>query len=180
VAERLPALAAGLLVLPLLLAGLRLPGPVARGLPLLAAAWWMAGAPLWLPDVRAAAVPLALLAAAGLWCALRPPGLAETAGIAAALAGGLALSGWAGGLMAWLALAALAVALLSAWRRAGGPAAEASSAGLLIALAAVPVLARGEAADWLAAAAGAAALLAGGLAGRALRVLFAPHTSGRN
>lgn len=177
VPERLPALAAGLLVLPLLLAALRLPGWAVRGAALVAAAWWMAGAPLWLPDVRAAALPLALLAAAGLWCAVRPPGLPEAAGVAAALSAGLALAGWAGGLMAWLALAVTAAALPAAGRRAGGPAAEAAASGLLIALAAVPLLVRGEAADWLAAAAGAAALLAGGVGARAVRVLFAPQAA---
>jgi hypothetical protein len=174
VVERLPALAAGLAVAPLLLALLRLPGLAVRGVALLAAAWWMAGAPLWWPDVRAAALPLVAMAAAGLWCALRPPAVAATAGIALALALGLFAAGWAEGLLGWLALAAVAVALAAGWRRAAGPPAEAALCGLLVALAAVPVLARGGAADWLAAAAGALALLVGGAGAALLRGVFTP------
>lgn len=172
--ERLPALAAGLAVLPLLLALPRLPASAVRGLPLLAAAWWMAGAPLRWPDVQAAAVPLAAMAAAGLWCALRPPGLAATAGIAVALALGLFAAGWAQGLLAWLALAVAVAATVAAWRRAAGPAAEAALFGLLIALAAVPAMARGQALDWLAVAAGVLALLFGGVGAALLRGVFTP------
>lgn len=174
VVERLPALAAGLAVLPLLLALPRLPGWAVRGLPLLAAAWWMAGAPLWWPDVRAAAVPLAAMAAAGLWCALRPPGLPGVAGVGIALMAGLFLANWAQGLLVPLALAALLVAVVAAWRRAGGPAAEAALYGVLIALAAVPAMVRGQPLDWLAVAAGALALLFGGLGAAMVRGVFTP------
>lgn len=161
VVERLPALAAGLAVLPVLLALSRLPGWAVRGLPLLAAAWWMAGAPLWWPDVQAAALPLAAMAAAALWCALRPPGLPATAGIGVALMLGLLSANWARDLPAWLAFAAVLVAGVAAWRRAAGPAAEAALCGLLIALAAVPAIARGQPLDWLAVGAGVLALLLG-------------------
>lgn len=171
VVERLPALAAGLAVLPLLLALLRLPGWAVRGVPLLAAAWWMAGAPLSLPDARAAALPLAGMVAAGLWCALRPPGVA---GVGVALALGLFAAAWAQGLLAWLALAAAVVAMVVAWRRAGGPVAEAALCGLLIALAAVPAMARGQALDWLAVAAGVVALLFGGVGAALVRSVFTP------
>lgn len=174
VVERLPALVAGLAVLPMLLVRLRLPGSAVRGVSLLAAAWWMAGAPLWWPDVRAAAVPLAAMAAAGLWCALRPPGPAGMAGVGLALAAALLTAAWAQDMLAALALAGAVVAAVTAWRRAGGPAAEAALCGLLIALAALPAIARGQAPDWLVVAAGTLALLFGSFGAAVLRGAVTP------
>ncbi len=172
--ERLPALVIGgaLAGLVLALAGRR--GAVAVLLALLGlvgAAWWLAGGPLTLPDLRRATVPLlalAALGAAGL-LALRGPVGAATA--MALLAAGLWLFGPPG---PWflLALAGLA-ASLGALPAGGWSAAAALPVAIgLAALAAGPVLARGGTADWLVAAAPFAALwlgpaLGGRIGGRA-------------
>ncbi len=161
--ERLPALVIGgaLAGLVLALAGRR--GAVAVLLALLGlvgAAWWLAGGPLTLPDLRRATVPLlalAALGAAGL-LALRGPVGAATA--MALLAAGLWLFGPPG---PWflLALAGLA-ASLGALPAGGWSAAAALPVAIgLAALAAGPVLARGGTADWLVAAAPFAALWLG-------------------
>jgi hypothetical protein len=174
VPERLPLLAAGLFVLPLVLVLARVPAPLARGVPLLAAAWWMAGAPLWWPDAVAAAATLGGLAAAGMVWATRPAVAGGAAGVAAALAVGLGLAGWGLGVMSWLAAAVAVAAGLGALLRAGGPAAEAATGGLLVALAAVPLLARGQVLDLLAATAGAVALLAAPLGTRIAEAVLQP------
>lgn len=178
VPERLPVLAAGLLVLPLLLTLPRLPPAAVRGVALLVAAWWMAGAPLRLADVSAAAVPLGAMAAAGLWCALRPPGPLPVAGIGLALTAALLVGGWAGGMPAALAAAAALVALVGVMRRAVGPAADAALCGLLIALAAMPAMTRGLTLDWLVVAAGLLALLFGRAGAIAIRGVFTPPAAG--
>jgi len=124
----------------------------------LAGAWWLAGAPLVGADLRRAAIPLLGLGAlaAMLLLALDGPGPAMIA--AAALCAALALAAPFG---PWLVLGvALFAAILGGI--AGGvawpPGARLAPALALAALAAGPVLARGAAVDWLAAAAAPAAL----------------------
>jgi hypothetical protein len=164
--ERLPLLAlatagAGLL-LALAAGGGR--GRVAGAgavLALLAAAWWLAGAPLAGPDLRRAAVVLLGLGVLALAAQARLRGAPE-----AAAAFGLLLAGlWlARPLGPWTALAAAALAAALGALPAGtgwGAAARLPVAAALAALAAGPVLARGAAVDWLAAAAALAALWLG-------------------
>lgn len=162
-AERLPLLAAAAALVGALLAAL---GPrvwvaVATGAALLAGAWWIAGAPLHAADLsRALLVLLAVGSlAAGLLLGLR--GAPEAVVAAALLAAGVWLTRPTGPwiLLAAAALAAAAGALVAG--RAWPPAARLAPALGLCALAAGPVLGRGSAADWTAAAAPVAAVLLG-------------------
>lgn len=177
--ERLP-----LLMLALVLAAPLMGAAAVRwrwlGLPLaglgaLAAGWWMAGAPLWGPDLLRAAAVLAGNAAATLVLALRagPRWAAPVA--AAALLAGLHLAPLVGpfrmlGLV--LLAATAAVALVPPARGGTGHPALAALpvAGALAALAAMPLIARGTAADVAVAAAPLAALALGApLGARLLR-----------
>jgi hypothetical protein len=134
---------------------------------LVACAWWMAGAPLHLPDLRRAAPEAALLLAAMALAAWR--GAAAPAMLAAwaALAAGVYLGAARGPHLAF-ALAGLGAALGALPGGALGPAARLPLAVALVGVAAVPVLARAAPADLAAAAAPLAALLAGPMLARRL------------
>jgi hypothetical protein len=163
--ERLPLLALAGLLAGLVLAQwgrgrARLTG-IGAALLVLAAGWWLAGAPLVPADLRRGALALLALSllAAGVLLELRSPGRAAAA--LALLLAGFWLAAPAG---PWLVLAAAALAA-ALGGLAGGPA-WGTAAALPVALglaglAAGPVLARGAAADWTAAAAGLAALWLG-------------------
>jgi hypothetical protein len=168
--ERLPLLMLGLVLLAPLL-GL----PVRRwrrlGLPAAAlgalwVGWWMAGGPLHLPDVQRAAIAFGGIALATLLLAgAAAPRWAAPVSAAALLAGlhGAGLRGPQFLLGTSLLAASAAAALVPAGRGGGAHPALAALpiAGGIAALAAVPLLARGATADWLAAAAPLVALLAG-------------------
>jgi hypothetical protein len=177
--ERLPLLMLGLLVLlPLALAARRWPGlrwPLA--LPgALWAGWWMGGAPRILPDLERAAPVLVGVGLATLLLAGRGGPRWAMPVAAAALLAGLAVAAQPGPqpmLAAALAAAALAVSLVPAGRGAlAAPAAALPLAGGMAALAAIPLLARGAAADWAAAAAPLVALLIGPVLGARLHRRF--------
>ena len=172
--ERLPALVLGGALAGFVLAVAARRGAVSVLLAVLGlagAAWWLAGGPLTLSDLRRSLVlllALAALGAAGL-LALRGPVGASVA--MALLAAGFWLFGPPG---PWflLALIGLAAALGSLPAGGWGPAAALPVSIGLAALAAGPVLARGATADWLVAAAPFAALwlgpaLGGRIGGRA-------------
>jgi hypothetical protein len=161
------------------------------GLGALAAGWWMAGAPLWLPDLRQAAPVLAGVAVATLVLALRGgPRWAGPVATAALLAG-LHLAPMVGpfrmlGLV--LLAATVAAALVPTARGATAHPALAALpvAGALAALAALPLVMRGAAADVAVAAAPLAALalgaplgarLAGGRLGAPLGAMLAGAAS---
>lgn len=166
-AERLPLLA--LLALAAGGAAALARRPALRGfafaLGLVLGAWWMAGAPLHLPDLRRAAPEALVLLAAMAVAAWR--GGAPQAPLAAwaGLAAGLYLAAARGPHLAF-ALAGLAALLAALPGRASGPASRLPLAVALVGVAAVPVLARGGAADLAAAAIPLAALLAGPWIGR--------------
>jgi hypothetical protein len=135
------------------------------------AGWWMAGAPLWLPDLGRAAAVFAGVSVATLLLALA--GGARWAGpvAAAVLFAGLLvapLPGPARALGAALLAAAAAAALVRPAKGAPAPLAALPLAAALAALAAIPLLARGAAADWAVAAAPLAALLVGAPVGAGL------------
>jgi len=151
--------------------------PVLLALGALATGWWMAGAPLVVPDAGRAAPLLAGVSAATLLLALRsgPRWAAPVA--AGALLAGLAAAGLRGpgpALGAAILAAVIAAALVPSGR--GGAAHPALSAlpvaGALAALAAIPIVARGAPADWAAGAAPLVALLAGAPAGARLHARF--------
>ena len=169
-AERLPALLAGalLLALPLAFLRARLLAGLLAGLGVLAGAWWLAGAPMGVAEAARAAP---LLLAAALLAALlatetQPP--FHAAG-AAVLGAALVVLATPPGPWAVLALTLLAAALGAL--PAGWAPGLALRLPLALGLAAVllgPLLARGAAADWLAALlTPGALLLAPRLAGRA-------------
>jgi hypothetical protein len=165
-------------------------GPLAA-LGALGAGWWMAGAPLHLPDLQRAAPALAGIAALAWLLALRaapgwpavlaalalaaalvvaaPPGPAVLLGAALPAA---ALGAWLGSRM----VAARRGAAPPARGRKGAPAAIGRPglaaalplAGGLAALAALPVIGRGTPADWAAAAAPLAVLWLGPVLARLL------------
>lgn len=181
--ERLPMLAvagaaAGLLLAVVAGSARGMAAAVLAAAGLLAGAWWLGGMPLAPADLRRAAVTLLALAVLMLGLALALRGAWQAMAAGAVLAGGLWIAAPPGG--PWLALAAcLPAAALGAavagpaW---GGAAARLPMALALGAVAAAPVLGRGAAADWAAAAAPVAALwlgpaLAGQLRGRAAPVL---------
>ena len=164
--ERLPLLAAGgagmALLLSLLAGGRRGPAAAGAALALLAAAWWLAGAPRDAADTWRAAVPLLGLLLALLAAQLRLDGPWPAAFAFALLLGGF----WIGAPRGpWLVLAAAALAAVLGAAlpadRAWGVGARMPVAAALAGLAAGPVLARGSAADWLAAASPFAALWLG-------------------
>jgi hypothetical protein len=137
------------------------------------AGWWMAGAPMILPDLARAAPVLAGVAAGTLLLALA--GVPRWAGpvAAAALIAGLHLAPLAGPYRvlgaALLAAAAVAAMLPPGKGGAAHPVLGAlPMAGALAALAAVPLIARGAASDVAVAAAPLAALLLGAPAGARL------------
>jgi hypothetical protein len=173
--ERLP-----MLMLPLVLAA-PVTGAAARrwrwlGVPLAAlgavwAGWWMAGAPLWLPDLGRAVVTFAGVALATLLLALAGGARWARPVAAAVLFAGLLvapLPGPARVLGAALLAAALAAALVRPAKGAPALLAALPIAAALAALAAIPLLARGAAADWAVAAAPLAALLVGAPLGSGL------------
>ncbi|WP_043360096.1 hypothetical protein [Belnapia sp. F-4-1] len=172
--ERLPALVIGGALAGFVLAVAGRRGAVAvvlATLALVGAAWWLAGGPLTLPDLRRAMVVLLALAALGAAGLLALRGPVGAAAAMALLAAGLWLFGPPG---PWvlLALAGLAAALGALPAGGWGVAAVLPVAIGLAALAAGPVLARGGTADWLVAAAPFAALwlgpaLGGRIGGRA-------------
>lgn len=163
-AERLPllALVGFAAALPLtLLANRTWSLALGAGLLLAAGAWWLAGAPVTVADVRRALVPVlalgALAAVASL--ELRSP-------LRAAVAFGLLLAAvWiARPTGPWLMLASAGVAASLGCLPAGTPWTAAAAAPVALALAGVaagPVIARGGAADWVAGAVPFAALLLG-------------------
>jgi hypothetical protein len=172
--ERLPLLVLGLvLAAPLFGAAARWRAWLA--LPLAAvgalwAGWWMAGAPMVLPDLTRAAPVLAGIAIATLLLALS--GGPRWAGpvAASALFAGLHLAPLPGPyrLLGGVLLASVALAALV--RPGKGKAAHPvlmalPLAGALAALAAIPVVARGTASDFAVAVAPIAALLLGAPAG---------------
>jgi hypothetical protein len=168
--ERLPLLMLALvLAAPLLGAAARRKRWLALPLAALGAlgvGWWMAGAPMILPDLARAAPVLAGVAVATL--VLASAGGPRWAGpvAAASLLAGLHLAPLAGPYRV-LGAALLAAAAVAALVRPGkGSAAHPLLAALplaaaLAALAAIPVVARGTAADLAVAAAPVAALLVG-------------------
>lgn len=161
--ERLPlvavaAAAAGTL---LVAAGWRVTAWVLAVPVALAGAWWLGGAPMVLPDLLRAALPLAALAILAVLTLVALDGPLLGALAAASLAGGIWLAAPLG---PWLPLvAALLAALLAG--TAGGlawpPGARLAPALGLAAVAAGPVMARGTVADWLAGAAPLAVLWLG-------------------
>jgi len=180
-AERLPALALGALLLaaPLALVTQRWLAALMTVGGALATGWWMGGGALVAADLRAATpvmlalgliVPLLMIESAGPW---------RLAGAALALAAGLFAAGSAG---PWAMLGAVLAAAALGQQLVGGAVAPASArlagAMLLAGLLAGPVLARGAPADWAAALAPLGLLLlapriAGKARGwRALVVLF--------
>jgi hypothetical protein len=154
---------------------LRRAWPAATVLAALLAGWWMAGAPRTWPDLRRAA-PVGLgVAAVAAWLALR--GLRDawwSLAAAVALATGL-LAARVFGPAPWLALAAAAAAAGALVGRSGfGFAAAMPFALGLAALAAVPAVARGGAADWAAVAAPALVLALGPMLSARLGARFGP------
>jgi hypothetical protein len=172
--ERLPLLMLVLVVFAPL-AGLAARRWPPAGVPLaalgaLGAGWWMAGAPLVVPDLARAAPVLAGVAAGALvlLLAMRARWAAPVA--AAVLLGGLAAAALPGPQAvlgaALLAAAAAASAMPPGRGGAAHPALAAlPAAAAIAALGAIPLLARGAPADWAAAAAPFAALLVGAPAG---------------
>ena len=164
-AERLPLLSAGGfaagLALALLAGGRAWRLALGAGTILAAGAWWLAGAPVSIPDLRRVLVLLLAFGAAGAVATLEMRSLLS---VAAALT--VLLAAWwiAQPTGPWLVLAAAGVAAsLGAWPGAAAwtvPAAMPLGLGLA-GLAAGPVVARGAAADWTAAAAPFAALSLG-------------------
>ena len=164
-AERLPLLSAGGfaagLALALLAGGRAWRLALGAATILAAGAWWLAGAPMATPDLGRASVLLLAFGAAGAVATLE---LRSPQSAAAAFA--VLLAAWwiAQPTGPWLVLAAVGVAAASgAWPGGGAwtvPAAVPSGLGLA-GLAAGPVVGRGAAADWTAAAAPFAALSLG-------------------
>lgn len=161
-AERLPLLALAGVVSALLAASIaRRPVPlwILAGICAVASGWWMAGAPLAVADLARSAGVVAGVAGAVLLglMAMRDPALAFAPFLA--LVAAFAASAVPGPAL-WLAVIA-AAAVLGGW--IGGAVATLAArlplAMMLAALAALPVLTRGVAADWLAAATPYAALL---------------------
>jgi hypothetical protein len=136
------------------------------GLGALAAGWWMAGAPLWLPDLARAAPVLAGVAAATFLLVLRAGPRWAGPVAAAVLLAGLHLAPLVGPFrMLGLVLLAATTAAALVPPGKGGAAHPALGAlpvaGALAALAAIPLVARGAAADVAVAAAPLAALAVG-------------------
>lgn len=164
--ERLPLLllgaaAAGLLAA-LLAGGGRRGGITAAilGLAVLAGAWWLAGAPMTVADLRRGAVPLLGLAVLLAVLAVGLRGAWEAAGAAALLLAGLWLTAPVG---PWTVLATVALGACLGGVAGGagwGAAARLAPALGLGGLIAAPVLARGAATDWTAAAAPVLGLVA--------------------
>jgi hypothetical protein len=174
-AERLPLLAlagfGGALFLALLATRRAWSLVLGAGLLLAGGAWWLAGAPLTAADLRRALVPLLALGGVSALASLelRSPLRATTA--FALLLAAVWIVGPAG---PWLVLATvgMAAALGSLPAGAHWPAAAAVPLALgLAGLAAGPVIARGAAPDWTAAAAPFAAL--------SLGPVLASHIGGR-
>ncbi|CAH0309713.1 hypothetical protein [Roseomonas sp. CECT 9278] len=125
-----------------------------------AAAWWMAGAPSH-PDTLLRAAPVGIGLAAAMGLVVWRGGGAAMAVAWAALAAGLALAAARGPHLAF-ALAGLAAVVGAAAGQGRGLVASRWCFGIaLAAVAAVPVLGRAAPADWAAAAAPGLALLAG-------------------
>ncbi|MGG5888039.1 hypothetical protein ACLF3G_12945 [Falsiroseomonas sp. HC035] len=148
--ERLPLLALALLAWTALgLGWRRAPGTAMAVAGALGAGWWMAGAPRTLSDLIQAAPVLGAVALYAL-LALRGAGWAPVLA-AAALLVGLVLAGLPGpGPL--LGAVLLVASLVARFAPAGGLLAGLPVAVALAALASVPVLARGAAVDWAAAA----------------------------
>ncbi|MGK7865725.1 hypothetical protein [Falsiroseomonas sp. E2-1-a20] len=147
--ERLPLLALAVLAWTALGLGWRAPGSAMAVAGALGAGWWMAGAPRTLPDLVQAAPVLGAVALYVL-LALRGAGWVPVLA-AATLLVGLVLAGLPGpGPL--LGAVLLVASLMARFAPAGGALAALPFAAALAALAAVPVLARGAPADWVAAA----------------------------
>lgn len=150
--ERIPVLVLGGagLGLVLALAGIRR-GGVAAGIAaaaLLAGAWWLAGAPLDLPDSGRRSVGLTGLAVLLLALAIALRGPWQAAYAAALLAAGLWLAAPLG---PWLALAAVVLGAALGGAVAGPDWAAPARLPVALGLGAVlagPVIARGNALDW--------------------------------
>ena len=128
------------------------------------AGWWMAGAPMVLPDLRRGAPVLACIALATLLIAARSgPRWAGPVAAASLCAGILAAAppGPYRLLAAVLAAAAFGAALIPPRGVPPAPLGALVVASATAALGALPVIARGAAADWAAAAAPIAALWLG-------------------
>ncbi len=165
--ERLPllvlVLAAASLPLGVLAGGgRRWPGLAGAVLLLSLAAWWLVGAPATLPDLRRIALPLMAILVLLAALQLRLDGAVQAVACGALFLAALWIGRPPPGPWQVLALVALAAALGalpggSAWPAA----ARLPMAAGLAALLAGPVLARGAATDWLAAAAPLSALWLG-------------------
>lgn len=164
--ERLPLLALvavlGALAVVAVPALRRLRLPLGAALAL-GAGWWVAGAPLVLADLERAAPLLLAVTIAVLAATWRMATAGQAAGAGLALLAALAVAGLPGP-WPYLAAALAAAAAGAGLARAElGAAARLPVAIALVALAAAPVIARGRAQDWAAAAAPALALLLGPL-----------------
>ncbi len=164
--ERLPLLALALLVL----AGLggaaaarwRAAGPLLTAAGALGAGWWMAGAPLHGADLPRAMPVLAGVAGAAFVLAMRGGGrgIALTA-VGSGFAGLLGAAAPGPGVVLGAGLLGAALGSAAVRPAPAGSLAALPLAGGLAALVAMPVVARGGAADWAAAAAPVAAVLLG-------------------
>jgi hypothetical protein len=155
-AERLPLLLAGMLVFALALTPIlrvrpRL-APALTPLGALAAGWWMAGAPLILPDLQRS-LPVLVLGSAMVWALAQRMSPALTPAAALVLLAGLVAAGLPGPhlLLSVIVLAAC----LGAWWNPVEPAPlhGLPVAAALAALGLIPIIARGAPADWVAASA---------------------------
>jgi hypothetical protein len=155
--ERLPLLALFLV----LVAGLggavsarwRWAGPLVAALGAFGAGWWMAGAPLVAPDLARAAPVLAGIAALTFLPAMRIEGRGR--GVAAALvllAALIAAAAPGPGLVLGAAVLGATLGALAGRGVPQGVLAALPLAGAVAGLAAIPVIGRGAAADWVAAA----------------------------
>jgi hypothetical protein len=178
--ERLPLLAAGLL----LLAGIgaaasgrgRWIAPAIAGAGALATGWWMAGAPRTGADLAAALPVLAGVTALALLLLRRDAAWVAPAAALALLAG-LVLARLPGpGVVLGLVAVAAALGGMLAGRSAGRASVAAAMplAGGLAALAALPLLAQGAAADWAVVAAPVALAWAGPVLRRVFPVRMPP------
>ncbi|MDB5316048.1 MAG: hypothetical protein JWO24_1892 [Rhodospirillales bacterium] len=171
-AERLPMLGLGLAALALVAAGvLRGRAGVLGGLmavvAVIGAAWWMAGAPAHGPSLITALPVLAGVAAYGGAMLLRMRDRADGAKAALTLLAGLLAAGGFGP-QPMLAGCVTGAAIGAALAGTGGTAQRLALAPALAALGAVPVIARGHAADWAAAVAPLLALWLGPVIARRL------------
>lgn len=137
-------------------------------------AWWMAGAPLYLPSLWRIAPEASVLLAAMVFAWRRGAAAAPVAASWVAVTVGEHLAAARGPHTAFALAGAGAAVTAALMRAAPGPASRLVLAVALTGVAAVPVMARAAWADWAAAAAPLLALLAGPwIAARLPRILGA-------